>query len=92
MPKQLVHTIGSLMDQDCSPSDRRKWDGVRRIVTEKKTSDPLRQAVIRSLHGKKVSISFRDIKSEYDAEEIEPSIKRGLKNSSIEKIIDEGRR
>jgi len=92
MPEQLVHTIGSLMDRDCSPSDRIKRNGVRRIVSENKTSDPLRQAVIRSLQGKKGSKSFRDIRSEYDAEEIEYSIKRGLKNSSIEKIIDERRR
>ncbi|MDD3052350.1 MAG: hypothetical protein PHR06_14570 [Candidatus Cloacimonetes bacterium] len=38
------------------------------------------------------SISFRDIQSEYDAEEIEYSIKRELNSNSIEKIIDEGRR
>lgn len=92
MPEQLVHTIGSLMDRDCSPSDRRKWDGVRRIVSENKTSDPLIQAVIRSLHEKKGSISFRDIRSEYNAKEIEYSIKRESYNSSIEKIIDERRR
>ena len=58
MPEQLVHTIGSLMDRDCSPSDRRKWDGVRRIVSENKTSDPLRQPVIRSLHEKKGAYHF----------------------------------
>ena len=93
MPEQLVSAIDSLQDQGVYTSRTEViTDGVRRLVNAYQTTDPLKQAVIRSIHGKKASISFRDIQSEYDAEEIEYSIKRELNSSSIEKIIDEGRR
>ncbi|OQA60115.1 MAG: putative nickel-responsive regulator [Euryarchaeota archaeon ADurb.Bin294] len=93
MPEQLVRTIDSLQDQGIYTSRTEViMDGVRRLVNAYQTSDPLKQAVIRSLHGKKASISFRDIQSEYDAEEVESSLKKALKTSSIDTIIDEGRR
>ena len=93
MPEQLVRTIDSLQDQGMYTSRTEViMDGVRRLVNAYQTSDPLKQAVFRSLHGKKASISFRDILSEYDAEEVESSLTKALKTSSIDEIIDEGRR
>jgi len=92
MPEQLVRIIDTLQDQGMYTSRTEViMDGVRRLVNAYQTSDPLKQAVVQSLHGKKGNGSFRDILSEYDAEEVESSIKKAFKTSSIDKIIDEGR-
>ena len=93
MPEQLVRIIDNLQDQGIYTSRTEViMDGVRRLISAYQTSDPMKQAVVRSLHGKKGIGSFRDITSAYDPEEVVSALERTFQTNSIDRIIDEVRR
>lgn len=93
MPEQLVRIIDTLQDQGIYTSRTEViMDGVRRLVNAYQTNDPLKKAVVCSLHGKKGTGSFRDIASEYDPDEVVSALKKSFKTDSIEQIINEARR
>jgi Arc/MetJ-type ribon-helix-helix transcriptional regulator len=93
MPEKLVRIIDALQDKGIYTSRTEViMDGVRRLVNAYRTDDPLKLAVIRSLHGKKRTGSFRDIGSNFDPEEIASAITRAFQNDSIDQIIDGARR
>ena len=93
MPEKLVRTIDALQEEGIYTSRTEViLDSVRRLVTAFQTSDPIKQSVARSLHGKTGSGSFRDIAKEYDPEDIILALSEVYKTDSIDTIIDEVRR